>query len=236
VGSLPRWLGVHAPERYIDVPASGRTAGTGVIARGNPAYPKDAQRSLPPQMAAEPLIRLPSALAHPQHRADARFLLGVDGGATKTLAAVLELGTGELHMAHGGPSNEDTVGARAAVDTLLAVADEALGRAGTSRRELTTAVLAIAGTDTAAISHQVHACTDAEQWVVVNDVVGAWATATGAGPGVAVISAILSDPDPSRAASRLREALDASSHRPRHPFPTQARRNPHAGDHQPTTV
>jgi thiamine-phosphate pyrophosphorylase len=54
--------------------------------------------------------------------------------------------------------------------------------------------------------------------------------------GVAVISAILSDPDPSRAASRLREALDASSHRPRHPFPTQARRNPHAGDHQPTTV
>jgi thiamine-phosphate diphosphorylase len=54
--------------------------------------------------------------------------------------------------------------------------------------------------------------------------------------GVAVISAILSDPDPSRAASRLREALDASSHRPRNAFPTPARRNPHAADHQPTTV
>jgi thiamine-phosphate pyrophosphorylase len=54
--------------------------------------------------------------------------------------------------------------------------------------------------------------------------------------GVAVISAILSDPDPSRAASRLREALDTSSYRPRHPFPTPARRNPHAADHQPTTV
>jgi thiamine-phosphate pyrophosphorylase len=54
--------------------------------------------------------------------------------------------------------------------------------------------------------------------------------------GVAVISAILSDPDPSRAASRLREALDASPHRPRHPFPSPARRNPHAVDHQPTTV
>src|SRR5438270_5333948 len=141
-----------------------------------------------PQMAAEPLIRLPSALAHPQHRADARFLLGVDGGATKTLAAVLELARGKLHIAHGGPSNEDTVGARAAVDTLLSVADEALGRAGISRGELTTAVLAIAGTDTAAISHQVHACTDAEQWVVVNDVVAAWAAATGARPGVGAIA------------------------------------------------
>jgi thiamine-phosphate pyrophosphorylase len=54
--------------------------------------------------------------------------------------------------------------------------------------------------------------------------------------GVAVISAILSDPDPSRAASRLREALDASRHRPRHPFPSPARRNPHAADRQSTTV
>src|SRR5438132_790916 len=61
-------------------------------------------------MTAEPLIRLPPALSRPQHRADARFVLGVDGGATKTLAAVLEVQTGRLHMAHGGSSNEDTGG------------------------------------------------------------------------------------------------------------------------------
>src|SRR6266566_1082743 len=139
-------------------------------------------------MTADPLIRLPPALSHPQHRADARFLLGVDGGATKTLAAVLEMQTGKLHLAHGGSSNEDTVGARAAVDTLLATADEALGRAGISRCELTNAVLAIAGTDTAAITRHVHACTDAEQWIVVNDVVAAWAAATGARPGVGAVS------------------------------------------------
>jgi thiamine-phosphate pyrophosphorylase len=54
--------------------------------------------------------------------------------------------------------------------------------------------------------------------------------------GVAVISAILSDPDPSRAAARLRDALDESSYRPRRPFPSPAPRNPHAADHQPTTV
>jgi thiamine-phosphate pyrophosphorylase len=41
--------------------------------------------------------------------------------------------------------------------------------------------------------------------------------------GVAVISAILSDPDPSRAAARLRAALDHSSHQPRRPFPIAAR-------------
>jgi thiamine-phosphate pyrophosphorylase len=48
--------------------------------------------------------------------------------------------------------------------------------------------------------------------------------------GIAVISAILSDPEPSRAAQRLRVALDVSPHRPRHPFahPLPARREPHA--------
>ena len=40
--------------------------------------------------------------------------------------------------------------------------------------------------------------------------------------GVAVISAILSDPDPSLAAARLRSALDASRHQPRYRFPTPA--------------
>jgi thiamine-phosphate pyrophosphorylase len=50
--------------------------------------------------------------------------------------------------------------------------------------------------------------------------------------GVAVISAILSNPDPCEAAARLRDALDASPHRPRTPWRTA--RN--ASDHQPATV
>jgi thiamine-phosphate pyrophosphorylase len=53
--------------------------------------------------------------------------------------------------------------------------------------------------------------------------------------GVAVISAILSDPDPSRAASRLRRALDESTHEPRHPFPPP-KRGAYATHHQPTSV
>jgi thiamine-phosphate pyrophosphorylase len=54
--------------------------------------------------------------------------------------------------------------------------------------------------------------------------------------GIAVISAILADPEPERAATRLRAALDASTHQPRHSFPNPARRDPHAADRQPTAV
>jgi thiamine-phosphate pyrophosphorylase len=49
--------------------------------------------------------------------------------------------------------------------------------------------------------------------------------------GVAVISAILSSPDPRDAAARLRRALDQSAHQPRTPW-----RRRHAADHQPATV
>jgi thiamine-phosphate pyrophosphorylase len=53
--------------------------------------------------------------------------------------------------------------------------------------------------------------------------------------GVAVISAILSDPDPCRAARQMREALDRSAHQPRIAFPSQAR-GVHAAHRQSATV
>ena len=138
-------------------------------------------------MKREPLVSLPRELAAGTRRSSKRFVLGVDGGATKTLAAVLDLHEGTLHLGHGGPSNEDAVGAQAAVQALLGAADEALARAGASDQDLAAAVLAIAGTDTATASAHVREARGAD-WIVVNDVVGAWATATGAGPGVAVIA------------------------------------------------
>jgi N-acetylglucosamine kinase-like BadF-type ATPase len=137
-------------------------------------------------MERDSLVNLPEALVRPQPRADARFLLGVDGGATKTLAAVLDLAERRLHLANGGPSNEDAVGAGAAVRTLLETADQALERAGVAAEQLAATVLAVAGTDTDAVAARVAVARPT--WIVVNDVVGAWATATGAGPGVGVIS------------------------------------------------
>lgn len=117
----------------------------------------------------------------------ARFVLGIDGGATKTLAAVLDLQSGALHLGQGGPSNEDAVGTRAAVGALLQAADEATGKAGIAGEQLDAAVIALAGTDTAAVAQHLHA-QRTEEWIVVNDVVAAWATATGAQPGIGVIS------------------------------------------------
>lgn len=113
--------------------------------------------------------------------------MGIDGGGTKTLAAVLDLERRELHLGHGGPSNQDSAGARAATQALLDAADEALACAGLTRDGLHGAVLAVAGTDTGAVESHVRASAPAG-WIVVNDVVGAWATATGAQPGVGVIS------------------------------------------------
>lgn len=140
-------------------------------------------------MIREPLVRLPAALLTPRPGADGegRYVMGVDGGATKTLAAVLDLQEQALHLGHGASSNADAVGARAATGSLLRATGEALDRAGVAPERLDGAVLAIAGTDTEAVAAHVRAARP-QEWVVVNDVVGAWAAATGGLPGVGAIS------------------------------------------------
>ena len=67
-------------------------------------------------------------------------------------------------------------------EALLDTADEAIERAGIAQDALAAAVLAIAGIDTEAVARHVDAARR-DGWIVVNDVVGAWATATGAGTG-----------------------------------------------------
>ena len=142
-------------------------------------------------MKRDSLVQLPPALLTPASAADARsqarYVMGIDGGATKTLAAVFDLDERAVHLAEGGPSNADAVGAASAVDALLDVADLALQRAGIAQSELATAVLAVAGTDTDAIAGNVRSART-DDWIVVNDVVGAWAVATGGRPGVGAIS------------------------------------------------
>ncbi len=116
-----------------------------------------------------------------------RFLLGIDGGATKTLAAVLDIERGTLHLGYGGPSNQDAVGVGAAGRALFDAADGALAGAGIADAELDAVVLAVAGTDTDAVIAHVRR-ERSREWIVVGDVVGAWATATGAQPGVGAIA------------------------------------------------
>jgi len=141
-------------------------------------------------MNRDPLVTLPPALTTPVAPAAgecARYILGIDGGATKTLAAVLDLHERNLHLGHAGPSNEDAIGTRLAVKAILDATDQALAGASIAHAQLAAAVVAVAGTDTASIDRHLHD-TRADHWIVVNDVVGAWATATGARPGVGAIS------------------------------------------------
>jgi glucosamine kinase len=144
-----------------------------------------------PRVNRAPLVQLPPELApsgaHERAGGRARYVLGIDGGATKTLAALLDLELGALHLGQGGPSNEDAVGTRAAVGALLEAANGALARAGIAEQALDAKVIALAGTDTDAVARHVRAARS-EDWLVVNDVVAAWATATGAQPGIGVIS------------------------------------------------
>jgi N-acetylglucosamine kinase-like BadF-type ATPase len=92
-----------------------------------------------------------------------------------------------LHVGHGGPSNQDAIGPRRAVNALLRAADEALSRVGIAQEELAATVFAVAGTDTESIDRHLREMRGGD-WILVNDVVSAWATATGARPGVGVIS------------------------------------------------
>jgi glucosamine kinase len=138
-------------------------------------------------MRSDPLVTLPAELTGTGADTGARYLLGVDGGATKTLAAVIDLQDGALHVGHGGPSNEDAVGPEAAVAALLGAADQAIEAAGIERGELGAAVLAIAGTNTDSIAGHLKQTRD-DGWIVINDVVGAWATVNAAGPAVAAIA------------------------------------------------
>jgi N-acetylglucosamine kinase-like BadF-type ATPase len=161
-----------------------------------PGGTQDAGAHLPggvPGGAQDTGARLPGGAPNGSERVPdeqdpgARFLLGIDGGATKTLAAVLDLERGRLHLGHAGPSNADAAGVKAAGRALFDAADAALAGAEITDGELDGAVLAVAGTDTDAVIAHVRE-QRSEHWIVVGDVVGAWASATGAQPGVGVIS------------------------------------------------
>ena len=95
VGSLPRWLGLHAPQSYLPSAPDGH--GTGVVVRGNPAYAKDAQRSLPPELAAE-LMVLPGAVSLQREETGAADLQAT-AGIIAGLARVVAVDTAIAHLA-----------------------------------------------------------------------------------------------------------------------------------------
>jgi glucosamine kinase len=134
------------------------------------------------------LMTIPAALLDGSRATGRRYVAGIDGGATKTVAALLSLDTFDMHLGHGGPSNVDAVGADAAVAALEGALSDALRAAKVDAGEVGTSVFGVAGTPSDEVSQSVRTEFALQASHFVNDVIGAWASGTWLEPGVAVIS------------------------------------------------
>lgn len=143
-------------------------------------------------LLAVPRELLPSSRnAHVPDR-DRPLILGVDGGATKTVAAVLDLDERRAFVGRGGPSNPDAAGFGPASQAIATAIDGALAAAGIDASDVSAAVMGVAGVDLPwkcqRIEEGVPQVKAVARRASVNDVVIAWASGNQGRPSVAVIS------------------------------------------------
>ena len=74
-----------------------------------------------------------------------RFVVGIDGGGTKTDALIVALDGTIIGECRGGPTNLQTVGIHRSAEVLFALIAECCGKAGCSPEALQNIVLGIAG-------------------------------------------------------------------------------------------
>ncbi|MDQ5821856.1 MAG: ATPase [Actinomycetota bacterium] len=134
------------------------------------------------------LMTIPRALLDGSEGRQAAHVLGVDGGATKTLAAVLEVVAGRVATGAAGPTNADAVGVEAALQAATEAIREALDGAGVGGGDLGASVVAIAGTIPSELGDTIRKRIGIERVYVLNDVVAAWAAGTGCKSGIAAIA------------------------------------------------
>src|ERR1039458_10144833 len=134
-----------------------------------------------------PAKLLPTATGSSSGATVKGLLIGVDGGATKTIAAAFDLDTGTVAAAETGPSNPEAVG----YDAAAASINEAISGVLGGGKPVAAAVLGVAGIDTddeqkRLLSGVTKLSTPV--LLAVNDVVAAWAAGSLAAPGIAAIS------------------------------------------------
>lgn len=121
-----------------------------------------------------------------------RYAVGVDGGGTKTTAAVVGEDLGLLGSATAGPANHRSVGMEAASADIAGAVSQALITAGVSMSNVAVMTFCLAGFDTdldlPVPQRAVRSLAYNGPAIYENDVVGAWAGATEAQPGVVVIA------------------------------------------------
>jgi len=116
-------------------------------------------------------------------------LVGVDGGATKTMAVAYNVQTGLAAFGSAGASNPESVGTAAAVDSVRRAVLAALTAVGCASSEVACCVLSIAGitSDEDSRAFEKH-FTEFHSVFAVNDVLAAWASGTVCKQGVAIIA------------------------------------------------
>lgn len=120
------------------------------------------------------------------------YMIGVDGGATGTIAILTETDGTILQTAKAKASNYLAVGEANAKDALHAVIHEVVQKAGKSLNDCTVAVFGIAGLnsphDAMVYRSLINTINLGGNIHIENDIVIAWAAATSCQPGVVVIA------------------------------------------------
>jgi N-acetylglucosamine kinase-like BadF-type ATPase len=121
-----------------------------------------------------------------------RYVVGVDGGGTRTTAVVYGEDAGPLASASSGPANHRSVGVESAAANVATAVGGALRAAELPLEGASAIGLCLAGFDTdldLPVPQRAVRLLDYSGAVLMeNDVIGAWAGATEAGAGVVVIA------------------------------------------------
>jgi N-acetylglucosamine kinase-like BadF-type ATPase len=120
-----------------------------------------------------------------------RYVVGIDGGGTKTTAAVVGEDNTLVASATSGPSNRRSAGMESASANIAEAVTEALQTAGIALGELAGICMCLAGFDTdldlSVPQHALRILGFGGPAIFENDVVGAWAGATEVSAGIVAI-------------------------------------------------
>lgn len=121
-----------------------------------------------------------------------QYVVGVDGGGTKTTAAVVGEDLGPVASATTGPANQRSVGMETASANIAVAIQDAVRAADIPLESVAGICMCLAGFDTdldLPVPHRAMRLLGYNGITIMeNDVVGAWAGATGGNPGLVVIA------------------------------------------------
>jgi glucosamine kinase len=120
-----------------------------------------------------------------------RYVVGIDGGGTKTTAAVVDEDNVRVATATSGPANRRSAGMETAGANIAEAVTEALQQAGIALDGLAGICMCLAGFDTdldlSVPQRALRILEFSGPAIIENDVVGAWAGATEVSPGIVAI-------------------------------------------------